>query len=333
MRDNYDAAMLGLMCVIELEAGEDWSDLEAYATGVLRDGVRGDDHQAAGLGAFTLAVLAMARGRYRDAERWAAEADGHFARQDAFGTVLSVRAIEVGIGLFTGDPARAREALAAVYAILGEGQPMPTQTAYLARAEGWGARALSEPAGADAFMAAAGAADQPNLAARLFYEALRAGAAARPVATELDRLARRCDARLVAAYAAQAEALAARDGAALLAAAEEMAAIGADAYAMEAAVSAARQFVSEARLDSARRAAARARELHASAQGAEFPLIDGLDAVAIELTRREAQIAALATRGLSNQEIADQLTLSVRTVETYVYRAMQKRGVSHRQEL
>jgi DNA-binding NarL/FixJ family response regulator len=112
-----------------------------------------------------------------------------------------------------------------------------------------------------------------------------------------------------------------------------MAAIGADAYAMEAALSAARQFVSEGRLDSARRAAARARELHAPGQGAEFPVIDGLDAVATELTRREAQIAALAARGLSNHEIAEQLVLSVRTVETYVYRAMQKRGVSNRHEL
>jgi DNA-binding CsgD family transcriptional regulator len=333
MRDNYDASMLGLMCVIELEAGEDWSDLEAYAADVVRDGVRADDHQAAGLGAFALAALAIARGRYRDAERWVAEADGQFARQDAFGTALSVRALEVGIGLFTGDPARAREALAAVHAILGDGKPMPTQTGYLARAEGWGARALNDAAGAEAFMAAAGATDQPNLAARLLYEALRAGANPKPVAAGLERLAQCCDARLVAAYAAHASALAARDGEALLAVCEEMAAIGADAYAMEAAVNAAQQFVAEGRRDSARRAATRARELHASGQGAEFPNIDGLDAVATELTRREAQIAALAARGLSNHEIADQLVLSVRTVETYVYRAMQKRGVSHRTEL
>jgi DNA-binding NarL/FixJ family response regulator len=53
----------------------------------------------------------------------------------------------------------------------------------------------------------------------------------------------------------------------------------------------------------------------------------------VELSPRERQIAALAARGLSNQEIADQLVLSVRTVETYVYRAMQKRGVSNRHEL
>ncbi len=333
LRDNYDASMVGLTCVIGLEAGEDWGDLEAYASTLVRDGVGADDHQAAGVGAFTLAALAVARGRYRDAERWIAEADGHFVIQDAFGTVFSARALEVGIGLFTGDPARAREALAAVHATLGRNEPLPTQIGYLARAEGWGARALSDAAGAEAFSAAAAATVQPNLAARLLYEALRAGGSAGPLAADLERLTERCDARLVAAYAAHASAQASRDGPGLLAASDEMAAIGADAYAMEAAVDAARRFVAEGREDSARRAATRARELFAPDQGAEFPAIDGLDAVATELTRREAQIAGLAARGLSNAEIADQLVLSVRTVETYVYRAMQKRGVAHRHEL
>ena len=95
----------------------------------------------------------------------------------------------------------------------------------------------------------------------------------------------------------------------------------------------ARQFLEEGRLDSARRAAARARDLHPTNQGWDLPVIDGLDGVAVELTRREAQIATLAARGLTNQEIADQLVLSVRTVETYVYRAMQKRGVDNRHDL
>ena len=96
---------------------------------------------------------------------------------------------------------------------------------------------------------------------------------------------------------------------------------------------AAEAFVRAGRQDSARRAAARAQELHVPEQGAAFPAIDGLDATAIGLTRREAQVAALAGRGLSNAEIADQLVLSVRTVETHVYRAMQKRGVGDRREL
>ena len=78
---------------------------------------------------------------------------------------------------------------------------------------------------------------------------------------------------------------------------------------------------------------ARMRELHPAGQGWPAPEIAGLDSDVIELTSREAQIAALAARGLTNHQIADQLVLSVRTVETYVYRAMQKRGVSNRREL
>jgi DNA-binding NarL/FixJ family response regulator len=115
--------------------------------------------------------------------------------------------------------------------------------------------------------------------------------------------------------------------------AEEFAAIGADVYAMEAAVEAARLFIGSGREDSARRAATRARELYAADEGVDFPIIDGLDGAAVELSPREAQIATLAAGGLSNQEIAEQLVLSVRTVETYVYRAMQKRGVGNRREL
>jgi DNA-binding NarL/FixJ family response regulator len=217
--------------------------------------------------------------------------------------------------------------------LIGDREPLPTQVGYLLRAEGWGARALSDIAGAEYFLAAAAKVEQPNLRSRLLYEAQRSGAAAGIVAEEQMCVAQRCDARLVLAYTAHASALAARDGVALLAAADEMEAIGASLYAMEAAADAARQFVADGRADSARRAFTRVSELYAPDQGTELPVIDGLSSVAIELTRREAQIASLAGRGLSNMEIAEQLVLSVRTVETYVYRAMQKRGVDNRHEL
>ena len=169
-----------------------------------------------------------------------------------------------------------------------------------------------------------------GLAPQLAYDALRAGA---PAAPHLERMAVRCQSRLVTAYAQHGSAKAARDGAALMDAAEEMAAIGALRYAVEAASDAAAAFLSQGRHDSARRAAARARQLHVPDQGAELPPIDGLDATAVDLTRREAQLVDLAREGLSNAEIADRLVLSVRTVETHLYRGMQKLGIKDRRDL
>jgi non-specific serine/threonine protein kinase len=51
------------------------------------------------------------------------------------------------------------------------------------------------------------------------------------------------------------------------------------------------------------------------------------------LTRREQEVAALAASGLSNREIAGQLYLSVRTVETHVDRILSKLGFRNRTQL
>jgi DNA-binding NarL/FixJ family response regulator len=51
------------------------------------------------------------------------------------------------------------------------------------------------------------------------------------------------------------------------------------------------------------------------------------------LTEREAEIAALIARGLSNRSIAEKLVLSARTVETHVANAMGKLGFSSRAQL
>jgi DNA-binding NarL/FixJ family response regulator len=83
----------------------------------------------------------------------------------------------------------------------------------------------------------------------------------------------------------------------------------------------------------AHRAAVRARELFQDDQGAAPPAFDGLDANAATLTKRESQLVELARAGLSNAEIADRLVVSVRTVESHLYRAMHKLGVSDRRAL
>jgi DNA-binding CsgD family transcriptional regulator len=53
----------------------------------------------------------------------------------------------------------------------------------------------------------------------------------------------------------------------------------------------------------------------------------------LPLTNREREIGMLIGAGLSNQQVAKRLTLSVRTVENHVYRAMSKTGTTTREEL
>jgi DNA-binding CsgD family transcriptional regulator len=51
------------------------------------------------------------------------------------------------------------------------------------------------------------------------------------------------------------------------------------------------------------------------------------------LTVREREIAGLIAAGLSNSEIADRLVLSVRTVESHIYRVCAKLDVTDRDQL
>lgn len=53
----------------------------------------------------------------------------------------------------------------------------------------------------------------------------------------------------------------------------------------------------------------------------------------LPLTDRETEIVMLIGEGLSNRAVAERLTLSVRTVESHIYRAMMKTGTSNRDEL
>jgi DNA-binding NarL/FixJ family response regulator len=55
--------------------------------------------------------------------------------------------------------------------------------------------------------------------------------------------------------------------------------------------------------------------------------------VPLPFTRREHEIANLVSRGLSNRDIAEATSLSIRTVEGHIYQASAKAGVSSRAEL
>ena len=58
-----------------------------------------------------------------------------------------------------------------------------------------------------------------------------------------------------------------------------------------------------------------------------------LAATSLPLTNREREIATLVSQGMSNQQIADVLVASRRTVEGHIYRACQRLGVKDRNEL
>ena len=279
LRDNWDSYGLFAMRFVGLESGEDWEDLEAYMAAVLHEGVRVGDHEAAGLAAFTLGSLAMERGRYRDAERWLAEAEAQLEHHDTFATVSCIRALKSGSRTSRATPLEARAVLDSLRAQIAGRDLLPAQRAHVLRAEGWGARSLSEAAGAQRFRDDAEGAEDPSVRSRLLYEAMRSGARPANVARELVELTGRCDSRLVAARAAHAVARVDRDGEALLNAGALMATIGADVYALEAAVDAAREFIAEGRMDSARRAANIARDRYHPDHGGAFPVIDGLDGV------------------------------------------------------
>ena len=331
LRDFADAGALGVLILNAVEAGYRWPELDRYTSQVMRDAVRCRDHAAAGLSAFSLARLHFLRGRYRDAARWLAEAQVHFEHHDPFSTIIDVRVLEVGVACFAGDFDATMSALTGLHDCCQEHNPLPIQRVSIRRAEGWALRRRNAAEAGPQLLEDATSMDgMAGLSSQLAYEAVRAGT---PAEWELKRMAAACQSRLISAYADHASAKAAGDGAALMGVAEEMSAIGALRYGLEAASDAAEAFLSAGRQDSARRAAARARQLYVPDQGAELPQIDGLDALAVDLTRREGQLVELAREGLSNAEIADRLVLSVRTVETHLYRGMQKLGINDRRDL
>ncbi|MGA5200887.1 LuxR C-terminal-related transcriptional regulator [Streptomyces variegatus] len=78
----------------------------------------------------------------------------------------------------------------------------------------------------------------------------------------------------------------------------------------------------------ARHSRTRAVALARRCQGARTPALSGL--VLGELTTRQRQIVTLAAMGLTNRQIAERLTLSVRTVGNHLYSAYARLGASDR---
>jgi DNA-binding NarL/FixJ family response regulator len=281
------------------------------------------------MGLVVAGHAALAGGRVRDAllllrEAWAGLADSGHEFRFRCRTLLATTLGQAGEG------APAASLLAGIVAGQHPAYRFCAPDDLLARA--WGAAA--EGSATEALGHAVAAADLARETGAPAYEVLAwqtavqfgDATAALPRLTALAELGPRA---VVAR--AHARAWADQDGEALIEAADAWARLGDLVAAGDAAAQAADVHRRQGRQGSALSAVALAEKL-AGRSGARTPAL----AIAVRplpLTAREREIVALAARGLSNKDIAERLTVSVRTVEGHLYRAGLKLGVSGRTAL
>ncbi|OBB96138.1 helix-turn-helix transcriptional regulator [Mycobacterium sp. 852002-40037_SCH5390672] len=148
-------------------------------------------------------------------------------------------------------------------------------------------------------------------------------------AGRLADLATRVEGPRVAIAARYAAALSADDAGELDQVSTEFEVMGDLLAAADAAGQAATSHRRAGRAGSAMTAATRAHRLAGSCNGATSPAIRAASSE-LPFTNREREIAVLVAQGLSNRDIAAAVSLSVRTVESHIYRACSKAGVAGR---
>ncbi len=128
------------------------------------------------------------------------------------------------------------------------------------------------------------------------------------------------------------QALRVSDGAELALVSEEFERMGDLVAAVDAAAHAAAAHRAQGMRGSALGCAARAQALAERCGGASTPAL--LQAAEpLPLTDRQREIVMLLGDGLSTRAVAERLSVSVRTVEGHIYRAMEKTGVASRDDL
>jgi DNA-binding CsgD family transcriptional regulator len=129
-----------------------------------------------------------------------------------------------------------------------------------------------------------------------------------------------------------ASALEAGDAVGLSTVSEEFEKMGDLVAAVDAAAHAAATYRRQDKRGSALGCSTRAQALAEQCGGANTPALQQATE-RIPFTDREREIVMLIGQGLTTRAIAERLTLSVRTIEGHIYRAMDKTGVSNRDEL
>jgi DNA-binding CsgD family transcriptional regulator len=167
------------------------------------------------------------------------------------------------------------------------------------------------------------------------HDALRIGADPSAVGDALEAAAQTTEGPLIAAMARHARVLAARDFDGILAVSVTFETCHMLLLAAEAATNASRIAASAGLRVKQRDAAVRAAALAARCGRARTPMLESVAGRSelLTLTRREQEVALMASRGLSKREIANTLSLSTRTVGNHINHIYTKLGISSRDEL
>ena len=154
----------------------------------------------------------------------------------------------------------------------------------------------------------------------------------RAVAERMDHLVGGVEGEWLPVLAADAAARAARSAGGLMAAADDLARLGANLLAAETATRAATEHAAAGRQRDAAAWRRRAGELLAECEGTRSPGVAQADGP-VPLTDREREIALLAATGLSSKTISGRLFLSVRTVDNNLARVYTKLGIAERSRI
>ena len=321
-----------LQCAVGAGAGR-LHEAHELATSEYAAGVRSESRTLQAMFSMHLARIEIVMGRLKDAARHATESRNLY-REKKWRNLQRSALVQLGLAqALLGSVDQARTALEEIGSL-----GLPEDDLSLVdfrRTQAWIAVGDGDLTAAHGHLAEAAqvARDRGDLLweCEARYDLARLGRAP-DVAGRLRELATIVEGDLVEARADHAEAIAADDAARLDRVSVMFEAMGADLAAAEAAAAVA---VLLRRAGEARRATGaelRASMLIGRCQGAATPALRATKAQA-QLSNREIEVAGLAATGLANREIADRLSVSVRTVENHLQRVYGKLGLERRTDL
>lgn len=317
------------------QAGRDLDDMAQRADDARTAAEAAGNLPLAGAMVNLSGIVALMRGHAADAVRLLSDATDRVTHADQLNSADWVMSSLAQAHALAGNVGEASRVLASIEDRVGRRSRHAVRiepTLQVTRAAIEGASGYVSAARQRLLAVAANAGEELGRGAAALHAAVRLGADAAACRDRLRMLAAATGNELVGLYADQASGVASGDPHALLAVAQAFDERGLDLFAAEAAARAAAAYGHRGLHGGAHRAGALAARCARRCQGAISPTLTMVTDAA-SLTAREREVSGLAARGLTNAEIAGELVLSVRSVETYLLRSCRKLGARNRREL